>query len=51
MSDMDAVTRQNAALVEQAAASSAQLRQNAQTLANAVRLFKTHRPAQLITVH
>jgi methyl-accepting chemotaxis protein len=41
MSDMDAVTRRNALLVGQAAASSSQLQTHSEALAHAVRIFKT----------
>jgi methyl-accepting chemotaxis protein len=40
MSSMDAATRQNAALVEAAAAAASQLKAHAETLADEVRLFK-----------
>ena len=40
MSAIDAVTQQNAALVEQAAAAAAQLNEQAASLAHAVRIFK-----------
>jgi methyl-accepting chemotaxis protein len=40
MSQMDAVTQQNAALVEQAAAAATQLKEQADALADAVRIFK-----------
>ena len=40
MSEIDAVTQQNAALVEQAAAAAAQLNEQAALLAHAVRIFK-----------
>jgi methyl-accepting chemotaxis protein len=50
MSDMDTVTRQNAALVEQAAASSAQLQAHSESLAYAVRIFKTGPQERAITM-
>jgi len=50
MSDMDAVTRHNAALVEQAASSSAQLQAHSASLAYAVRIFKTRPPERAITM-
>ena len=40
VSDMDAVTQQNAELVEQAAAAAAQLKDQSASLAHAVRIFK-----------
>ncbi|MYM37912.1 methyl-accepting chemotaxis protein [Duganella qianjiadongensis] len=47
--DMDQVTQQNAALVEQAAAAAASLREQAALLVDAVDIFKTGEPAASAT--
>ncbi|QGZ41151.1 methyl-accepting chemotaxis protein [Pseudoduganella flava] len=45
IADMDGVTQQNAALVEEAAAAAASMREQAEALANVVAVFKLHEMA------
>jgi methyl-accepting chemotaxis protein len=49
VTDMDALTQQNAALVEQAAAASGAMRQQADRLAQAVAAFRLAAPVTRIT--